>query len=69
MKTIISIRKKLRGGALVKKTKLIAGILLMILGVGVSIGSVAFRFYEHNRFGMNTGQRILKQDIKTLLFE
>lgn len=44
-----------------KKTKLIAGILLMVLGVGVSIGSVALKFYEHNRYGMNTGQRMLNQ--------
>ncbi len=44
-----------------KKTKLIAGILLMILGVGVSIGSVALRFYEHHRYGTKIGQRMLNQ--------
>jgi hypothetical protein len=33
-----------------KKTKLIAGIMLMILGVGLSVGSVAFC---HTKYGRN----------------
>ncbi len=42
-----------------KKTKLIAGILLMVLGLGVSIGSVVLRYYEHSRNGMNSGHKII----------
>ena len=43
-----------------KKTKLIAGICLMILGIGVTVGSAAFRFHEHSRYGMmNTSHRIV----------
>lgn len=45
-----------------KKSKLIAGILLMILGIGLSIGSVVLRHYEYGRFGMmNSGHSMVNR--------
>ena len=45
-----------------KKSKLVAGILLMILGIGVSIGSVVLRHHEYGRFGMmNSGHRMVNK--------
>jgi hypothetical protein len=44
-----------------KKSKLIAGILLMILGIGISIGSVVFH-YKHGQYGMiNQGHKIVNR--------
>jgi len=44
-----------------KKSKLIAGILLMILGVGISIGSVVFH-YKHGQYSMiNQGHKIVNR--------
>lgn len=41
-----------------KKSKLIAGSFLMILGIGMSIGSVVLRHYEYGQLGMmNPGHR------------
>ena len=46
-----------------KRSKLIAGILLMILGIGITTGSVVFRYYEHGRNGiMFPGHRIVNRD-------
>ncbi len=39
-----------------KKTKLVVGILLMILGIGMSVGSVVLHSYEHGRYGMNNAR-------------
>ncbi|KGP74961.1 hypothetical protein JT05_13290 [Desulfosporosinus sp. Tol-M] len=45
-----------------KKSKLIGGILLMILGVGISIGSVVFHCYNHGQYGMiNQGHKIVNR--------
>lgn len=35
-----------------KKSKLIAGIVLMIVGLGVSSGSIVLRHYEHGRYSI-----------------
>ncbi|MEA4900275.1 hypothetical protein [Desulfitobacterium sp.] len=35
-----------------KKSKLVAGILLMILGIGVAVGSVALHSYGYGPYGM-----------------
>ena len=35
-----------------KKSKLIVGILLMILGIGISMGSVVLHHFEYGRYGM-----------------
>ena len=48
-----------------KKSKLIAGILLMILGLGVSIGSAVLRYHEHGRYGIiNYGHKIVYRHSK-----
>ena len=45
-----------------KKAKLIAGILLMILGVGVSMGSVVLPYYVQGRYGIiNHGHKIMNK--------
>ncbi|HVJ47595.1 hypothetical protein [Desulfitobacterium sp.] len=43
----------MRGGIFTKKKKrqLVGGILLMVLGLGVSVGSVAFRYVERGGLG------------------
>jgi hypothetical protein len=42
-----------------KKTKLIAGILLMILGVGISTGSIVLRHYGYGM--MNSGHSMVNK--------
>jgi len=45
-----------------KKSKLIIGILLMILGIGVSIGSIVLRHHENGRYGMmNPGHKMVNR--------
>ncbi|WP_176714417.1 hypothetical protein [Dehalobacter sp. TeCB1] len=45
-----------------KKSKLIAGIILMVLGIGISVGSVVFHYYEHDRYGeTNFGHMMIQQ--------
>ena len=45
-----------------KKTKLIVGILLMILGIGMSIGSIVLRHHENGRYGMmNPGHKMVNR--------
>ena len=45
-----------------KKSKLVVGILLMILGIGVSIGSVVLRHHENGRYGMmNPGHKMVNR--------
>ena len=53
----------MRGGAILKKkSQLVGGILLMILGLGVSAGSVAFRYFEHGGMGpFNMGHKIVSR--------
>ncbi|AHF08672.1 hypothetical protein [Desulfitobacterium metallireducens] len=41
-----------------KKKQLVGGILLMVLGLGVCAGSVAFRYVEHGGMGAFAGHRI-----------
>lgn len=48
-----------------KKSKLIAGIFLMILGIGVSIGSVVLRYHEHGRYSItNHSHRVVDRHYK-----
>ena len=45
-----------------KKTKLIVGILLMILGIGMSIGSIVLRHHENGRYVMmNPGHKMVNR--------
>lgn len=45
-----------------KKRQLVGGILLMVLGLGVCAGSVAFRYFERGGLGpFNAGHKIVNR--------